>query len=337
MPDKGLFGFVAVFGFALVIALKLYNFNSDLVAGSAVALMVAYGLIAYRIPDVQIRLDRLGDNFYYLGFIFTLASMSAALIQLRAEPNIEAILGSFGIALITTIVGVAGRVLFTQMRTEIDEVEAAIRRDIIQVSNDLRAQLSLSLRDFETFHRSVQQVADEGLARSEAAIDKQISQVGNATRLVAEQIEAAAASVARCEGVIVSQVGTAARSAAEQITDAFKTHQTHAKAIKDTISEITEAVDKLTKRLATMELPTERIDKQVGSVAAELERVVKRVVASLEEMAQRLNAIQLPTERIEKQIESFGAELERRLLARLAAVVEEVEKTPRARRPWRFR
>ena len=88
-----------------------------LVAGSAVALMVAYGLIAYRIPDVQIRLDRLGDNFYYLGFIFTLASMSAALIQLRAEPNIEAILGSFGIALITTIVGVAGRVLFTQMRT----------------------------------------------------------------------------------------------------------------------------------------------------------------------------------------------------------------------------
>jgi hypothetical protein len=110
--------------------------------------MVAYGLIAYRIPDVQIRLDRLGDNFYYLGFIFTLASMSAALIQLRAEPNI----------LITTIVGVAGRVLFTQMRTEIDEVEAAIRRDIIQASNDLRAQLSLSLRDFETFHKSVQQV-----------------------------------------------------------------------------------------------------------------------------------------------------------------------------------
>jgi hypothetical protein len=27
MPDKGLFGFVAVFGFAPVIALKLYNYN----------------------------------------------------------------------------------------------------------------------------------------------------------------------------------------------------------------------------------------------------------------------------------------------------------------------
>jgi hypothetical protein len=29
------------------------------------------------------RLDRLGDNFYYLGFIYTLASLTAALLQLR--------------------------------------------------------------------------------------------------------------------------------------------------------------------------------------------------------------------------------------------------------------
>src|SRR5215467_1091896 len=85
MPDKGLFGFVAVFGFVTIIALKLNNYDADIVTGLAVALMVGYGLIAYRIPEVHIRLDRLGDNFYYLGFIFTLASLSTALIQLRRD------------------------------------------------------------------------------------------------------------------------------------------------------------------------------------------------------------------------------------------------------------
>src|SRR5258707_552427 len=95
MPDKGLFGLVAVAGFVAIISLKLYDANADIVAAFAVALMIAYGLIAYRIPAVSLRLDRLGDNFYYLGFIFTLASMSAALIQLRENiNNIDSLLGS---------------------------------------------------------------------------------------------------------------------------------------------------------------------------------------------------------------------------------------------------
>lgn len=59
------------------------------------------------IPAVSLRLDRLGDNFYYLGFIYTLASLSAALVELRTGINSTAILGAFGVALITTIVGIA--------------------------------------------------------------------------------------------------------------------------------------------------------------------------------------------------------------------------------------
>src|SRR5262249_19775630 len=160
-----------------------------------------YGLIAYRIPEVHLRLDRLGDNLYYLGSIFTLASLSAVLIQLRADtdPNIRAIIGDFGIALFTTIVGVAGRVILTQMRQEIDDVEAAIRRDILEASNDLRMQLSLSLREFETFHKGVQQVVAEGLTRTDDVLKKQIGQV---------------TSVA---GVAISR-----------INDAFQAHQNHA-------------------------------------------------------------------------------------------------------------
>ena len=303
MPDKGLFGVVAVCGFAFIIALKLYGFDSDIVAGLAVALMVGYGIVAYRIPAVHIRLDRLGDNFYYLGFIFTLASMSAALIQLRANPNIDAILGSFGIALFTTIVGVAGRVLFTQMRSEMDEVEATIRRDVLAASNDLKAQLTLSLREFETFHKRVQQVAKESLDQSEGIIDKQVWQVGNAARV-----------------------------AAEQITEAFGAHKAYAKSLMDAISEIAEAVDKLTKRLAAVELPTKEIEKQFASFATQLEGLVKRISASLEEVTRQLNAVSVPAKRIEDKIESFGAELERRLLARLAAVVEETSKLKR--KPW---
>lgn len=301
MPDKGLFGFVAVFGFALILSLKIYEYNSDIVAGLAVALMVAYGLIAYRVPEVHLRLDRLGDNFYYLGFIYTLASMSAALLQLRTEQNIEPILGSFGIALITTIVGVAGRVMFTQMRSEIDDFEAIARRDLVQTSNDLRAQLHLSLRDFETFQKMVLQVTDESISRSDT--------------VVADQ---------------VTQVGAAAKTAAGEISSAFKRNQTPAKSLITAISDISNSVDELTQRLRTVELPTDKINDQLKKTGDELEALIMRVSSSLEEFGKKLDGIKPPVDRIEEQFEIVGRELERRLLSRLATVVDEIEKQRKA-------
>ena len=87
MPDKGLFAVVAVLGFAGILLLKVNGIDADMVAAGAVFLMIAYGFFAFQFRRVRLRPDRLGDNFYYLGFVYTLASLSAALLQLRAEPE----------------------------------------------------------------------------------------------------------------------------------------------------------------------------------------------------------------------------------------------------------
>ena len=163
MPDKGLFAGVAALGFALILVLKVEALGSELVCALAVTLMLVYGVVAYRVPAVRIRLDRLGDNFYYLGFIFTLASLSAALVQMRSGIEVEAVLGNFGVALITTIVGIAGRVVFVQMRSEIDDVEEVIRRDILEASAALKGQLSGAIQEFDTFRTGLRQIAQETL------------------------------------------------------------------------------------------------------------------------------------------------------------------------------
>jgi hypothetical protein len=191
MPDKGLFALVALGGFAAVIWLKVRRHDPETVAIVAVCFMVVYGLIAYNIPAVRFRLDRLGDNFYYLGFIYTLASMAAALIQLRESIQIEPILGSFGIALITTIVGVAGRVMLVQMRSEIDDVEEQTRRDLLNASKDLRAQLALALREFETFATAMRQTAEESTRQSAAAAQQQIELIAAVAQRASSEIKAA--------------------------------------------------------------------------------------------------------------------------------------------------
>jgi hypothetical protein len=193
MPDKGLFALVAVAGFGGILFFKLQQFDGGYVACAAVLLMLIYGLLAFRFKRVRMRPDRLGDNFYYLGFIFTLASLSAALLQIQIQKNasIDDLLGSFGIALFTTIVGVAGRVLFVQMRGDIDEVEDEVRRDLLSASADLRAQLNLSLAEFETFHTGVKQATEKAATQSGAAAEDAISSIKNVARSAADNIDRA--------------------------------------------------------------------------------------------------------------------------------------------------
>jgi hypothetical protein len=191
MPDKGLFAIVAVIGFAGILILKVKQFDADYVAAGAVALMLVYGFAAFQFRRVRMRPDRLGDNFYYLGFIFTLASLSAALLLIRKTGNIEDLLGSFGIALFTTIVGVAGRVMFVQMRGDLDEVEDEVRRDLLSASADLRAQLNLTLAEFETFQTGVQQATGKAAEQSFGVAQDGISNISRIANATAENIQRA--------------------------------------------------------------------------------------------------------------------------------------------------
>jgi hypothetical protein len=84
MPDKGLFAVFALAGFLGIIFLKTELATSaKIVAALGVSAMILYGALAWRLPTIQLRPDRLGDNFYYLGFIYTLGSLSATLLQKR--------------------------------------------------------------------------------------------------------------------------------------------------------------------------------------------------------------------------------------------------------------
>jgi hypothetical protein len=277
MPDKGMLAFIAIFGFAVIVALKIYNYNSDIVAGIAVGLMLIYGVIAYRIPAVQLRLDRLGDNFYYLGFIFTLASMSAALLQLRYGAQIEALLGSFGIALFTTIVGVAGRVIFAQMRGELDEVEAAVRRDLLGASDHLKGQLNLALRDFETFSTSVRQTAAEIASASSEVVSTQTRRIGETAESAVEQLRRSAEALdAQSQGQI-ERLAEVAQAAARNIQTAFEDQKSRAEATATATAEAARLLEAVVEQLSSIELPSERLGRQMDAFAAQLERVIARL------------------------------------------------------------
>jgi hypothetical protein len=70
-------------------------------------------------------MTKLAINLYYIGFLYTLTSLGVSLWQFSSTEGAETIVTNFGVAIASTIFGVALRVLFNQMRQDPVEVERA--------------------------------------------------------------------------------------------------------------------------------------------------------------------------------------------------------------------
>jgi hypothetical protein len=287
MPDKGLFGLVALVGFAAICALKRDGYDADLIAVLAVAVMFGYGAIAYHMPVVQMRLDRLGDNFYYLGFIYTLASLSAALLQLRSGVQIELLLGSFGIALVTTIVGIAGRVLFVQLRSDLDDIEDRTRRDLAAGSADLRAQISASVREFETFRTGLLQTLKETTAECTRATKYQVGQIDALARSAAQQISGAFEANRLQSERLNETMQTVAKAVERTSQAAFEANRLQCERVNESMHNVAKAVEQTSVRVAAMELPSDRLSSQLATFAQELEALLHRLGAVIDDIARR--------------------------------------------------
>ena len=252
MPDRGLFALFAAAGFVVIFGAKtsLWYFGlrgdySVVIAFGAAALMVLYGYLAYRMPTVRLRPDRLGDNFYYLGFVFTLASMSSALVQLQGGREIESLIGSFGIALFSTILGIAGRVVFIQMRTEVEDVEERVRQSLLDAASTLRGQLGAAARDLESFRVGVQQAIEERLSQSADAFSAMTeAQIGHVKESV--------------EGTIGS------------VQSAFAAHERAAEAFSALGGRVSAAVDRLATRIDAVHVPPSLLEAKVDALLGKL-------------------------------------------------------------------
>lgn len=96
-----------------------------------------------------VSVDRASDNIYYLGLLFTLASLAYSLIKLSifssdSESNLASsqqvltLLPDFGLALFSTIAGIFGRIFLQQMRNDPLDVETEAREELGLAVRSLR-------------------------------------------------------------------------------------------------------------------------------------------------------------------------------------------------------
>jgi hypothetical protein len=311
LPDRGLFIIVLTLGTGAVLALKLGPLPPDAAkwwaTGVAAAVLLGYAALAWLLRDSRLPADRLGDNCYYLGFLLTLASMAAALIQfdLREGDRGEVIgqlIGSFGIALMSTFLGIALRVLFLQMRREVDDLEETLRHDLQQHADLLKGQLLFAVTELESFRLRTRQVMDERLIQ--------------VTDLFAVQSKAQ-----------LQQVIQSAQQVADEGSRVLGEHTRQAMALEEAIRAQTQAAADLAERLARIEIPPDLFRQEIRALTDRIGTAAAPLEQAAGAFATRVERIEVPTDWVAARLAPFIEALDR-----ATAAVERMGQAEVARR-----
>jgi len=170
-------------GLAALVLFRASGWGEWSTAVALSALMVVYGLATRR--NEYVSPDTKGDCIYYLGLLFTFASMVAALLEFTRQAGVGAddgvaetmsLVGNLGIALVTTIFGLGGRVLFSVFQASPGDVVAEATHGLAEAIDDMKRDVvggAQSMEDIvghlRTSARELQKTSDHIVGSADRA------------------------------------------------------------------------------------------------------------------------------------------------------------------------
>lgn len=218
--------------------------------------ITGYACIAWLDRNNRIRMDKAGDNCYYLGLTFTLASLSAVLVRIDFDVAVaSAIVAGFGIALGSTILGIIARLILIQFVEELDDIEHRARVRLTDSADQLRIDLDNAAKRFQTFLFSIQDDVRASIVElTDDQLEKQKTLVEDVQQLLEQ---------------VVRNVDDASTS----LTKTLKRHSTVMEKFNASAERTADAADKLAERVENIRLPHDDIESAVNRIIGEVDRI----------------------------------------------------------------
>ncbi len=221
------------------------------------------------------------DNCYYLGLLFTLVSLIYSLITLfllnsgadDVARRTHNLIGSFGIALFSTFLGILLRILLLQssaVGTVVgsrkfklsewqDELRTQAHADLNEAAFRLRHELTQTIADMNIFRIAVIQAANETTQHVNKTRDAMTDQVEQVTEKQAEILSTLSAAVVAKLAETVDRI-TASVNTLKRPLDALAAAQTEqARKIHATTEKVTDGGEKLAASIQSVLEPLQDI------------------------------------------------------------------------------
>ena len=246
---------------------------------SAITLMSIYVFFVTIVPATKLRTDVAADNVYYLGFLYTLTSLAVAL----SFDDPDTILANFGVAIVSTLIGIAARVGLNQLRVDPTDIEEASRLELADATRKVRVELQETVRQLTDFRNLSLQVLTEGYEE----VQKNVENIStNVLKSVEDLVEQSAEPLSE----LVQKTKAANEEAVRSISDVTKSNKALAKSNEDMIAQIA-AVNSALEQLSEHYGDTGIIDdKVISSVQEQLMKVQNQLTDKAREEFSQLKS-----------------------------------------------
>lgn len=263
------FAFVLI-GCTYIVFAKLIGIPQLFVTFFPVVLMIGYASLIWFARRLRLREDQAGDNLYYMGFLYTLSSLAVSLYQFTASGGAEAIVRNFGIAIASTIAGVALRVVFNQMRRDPVDVEEVSRLELAEAARRVRRELDTIVLEMTNFRRITQQVISEGYEETKQNIDEIATKIINSISQIQSSSEAPIKKVSNTASTALAEMSGRLIKGIEAAGSKLSSESDR---LANSTEEITKAIDALTVGLKGLHAPENIIEIKLSPMVSALERI----------------------------------------------------------------
>lgn len=287
-----LFAVFTAFGIATIIYGKFSNQSAFVVTSVPIAIMLAYMSITLFLKGLRLHDDQVGDNLYYMGFLFTLTSLGLSLYQFNDNQSIDGIVQNFGVAIGSTIAGVLLRVMYTQMRFDPIDIERETRFELAEMARMIRREMDETVRILADFRRANQQMMEEGFREVETATKNAGKAVADSIMTMATETRTPLEKVSNNLTNLLQETTNAIEESSSFQNDTLSEAR---KDITKNISSFGRSVDRIEKKFNDFSMPHEVIEVKFEPIIDKLETLINEQASQTQQLLKEsnTNSIQL--------------------------------------------
>lgn len=241
--------------------------NSPWAIGFIFPLMVMglYILLGtYRRND-DVSKEKFADSCYYLGFIFTVTSISVALIDLpNIGAHIQDIAVRFGAAMLSTVLGLAVRVGMVTFQKDLNDAVRNAEEGVVDASIKFRDHLGLALERLLSFENAVDQA-------SRLSVERVNLNVENLSKNHSERLSQFFADLTKGNQQAFEASLREVKMASQRLSDSVDGYAAGMRSNLDSIEAKVDAfTGEISNRLKTTTFPDDYFAKHLESPLAQL-------------------------------------------------------------------
>ena len=277
-------------GFVLISVAKLIARGQPILGGVVASALGIAIMWLYRINQKRIRPEsdqpRLGDEVYYLGLLYTLTSLCAALVSLflldwgeqSLEKRTDEMIGSFGIALLTTMAGIVMRMTLQRQGAEGQETIIRIPHSASDTGG-VGAEIESVTVDLERYAYELRRQLNNSTNAFASHANQTILQAKTTHAHMEEMMQAFHDGLEKKAKVQIESLKATYESVAERAEEARQRTEEQGAGIQG-------ALEKLDAQVRNMDESIERIRTGSGETAENLEAISTQAKASSEAFAE---------------------------------------------------